>query len=213
MESGVMLIAGVGGWMTAIFAEAFMGSKKLIPPCQTEVKFTGYNFLFVGFPVALILVAEMRLMQAMGALGLTCILESFCLLGLTGYEQVQGAHLPFCIVACASHFLVCLNVACWSGLFVGVPLLFLSLLLPFLHFTCNQMYLESLVIWAFDIWLVLSRIVLVLVEPSSDWVDHHWFDIVGSSSLLLLLVFLCILARSTVNMPRDSWVRGLFYPP
>jgi hypothetical protein len=214
IQSSVMLISGSILWVSAVFIEAYIQFDHLIPPCEAAMKFTGCNLIFVAFPMALILSAELHLMRKAGAMGLTCMLEIFCLLGLTGFEQLKGAHVPFCITAGICHTLVCFNMGFRDGLFSGAPLLFLSIVYCILHWRFKEKkyfdYLISLVVWGQHIWLALSRLILVWTIPS-DWVDHYWFDIISSSLSAFMFFILFISAMSTANMPHDNWMRRLFY--
>jgi hypothetical protein len=213
-QSTIILIFGSVTWISVVFIEAFIESNKMIPPCQITMRYTGYNFIFIAFPITLILIAEIQLMQKSGALGLTCLLETFCLLGINGFEQIRGLHVPFCIIAGLSHTLVCFNIERWIGVFAGTPLLFLSVVYLILPPKCIGKtyygYIESLIFWGLDIWIALSRIALVWATPS-DWVDHYWFDVISSSALTLILLALSIWARSTFSLPNDNWMRKLFY--
>ena len=173
--------------------------------------------VFVAFPISLILVAEFRMMQSLGALGLTCTLETLCLLGITGFDQLRGMHAFLCIVAGLSLSLVCLNVALWCGLVVGIPLLLLSIVFLICQTLCfpnidNQKpnSIISLIFWALDVWLVVSRVVLVWAEPSG-WVDHYWFDINASAAVVSVLCFLYGCMLWITSLPLDSWLRKLIY--
>lgn len=213
----IMLISGTAVWAAAIVVEAYVGSEHLIPPCDTERKFTGYNMVFIAFPIALILVAEIRMLQDMGALGLTCTVETLCLLGIAGYDQLLGMHAFLCFMAGLSLTLVCFNVAFWCGLVVGVPLLLLSMFFLVCRITCfsdmnnrNPAPFISFLFWLLDIWLILGRVVLAWAEPS-DWVDHYWFDIIAATALVSVLVLLFGCMLGIMSLPQDSWLRRIIY--
>ena len=185
-------------WALAILLESRIDNQRFLPPCDTESRFSAYNFLFVAFPILVIVVAEVHIMQSIGALGLTCILEGLCLLGITGFEKLVKLHSPFCLLAGLSHVCVCLNYSVWCGLFAGVPLLSLSVLFLVIGLIfqgeTKHNYL-SLVLWLQDAWLILSRLVFIFQAPS-DWVDHSQFDYVASASLLLVLVVVCLMVSA-----------------
>jgi hypothetical protein len=213
-QNSVMLMIGSITYITTIFIEAYMETNTIIPPCVTKMKFTAYNFIFIAFPMALILSAELNLMQKAGALGLTSILETFCVLGITGFEKMKGLHVPFCITAGICHTLVAFNLVFWYGLFAGVPLLLSSLVYIILNLRYKEEtyfeYLISIVLWGQDVWIALSRTALICIVPS-NWVNHYWFDVISSSSSFFIFSVLCVWALSTANMPNDHWMKKIFY--
>jgi hypothetical protein len=176
----------------------------------------------------------MRLIWSLGALGLTNILELFCLLGLSAYDKIIQFHSPFCIAAGLCHFFVCLNVAWWCGVFSGAPLLLLSILYIYYVFDvgvdilifwgnsdatahllsvnsdenvnhdlsistevreAKQKLIISTIIWLQDIWLILSRLILIFADPTKPSffgnLDHDEFDVLCFVSISTILILHC----------------------
>ena len=237
IQSCFMLCIGCAGWMTTIVIEASIDGgfiTPFMPPCDTEKRYSSYNLVFIAFPIMLITLAEMRLCWSLGALGLTNILELFCLLGLSAYDKIIQFHSPFCVVAGLCHFCVCLNVAWWCGIFSGAPLLILSFLYILygldkkgnslakdcdtticllsvntdnpedMHDSLvltevedsNNSFIISAIIWLQDIWLILSRLVLIFADPIQPSIffgglGHGELDVLCFGFLSLILLLYC----------------------
>jgi hypothetical protein len=103
MMKDICLIVGSCLWGLVVSAECCMGYEvvdgQLEGPCIAMKKRTGLNLVCVGFPLALILIAEVQIMNAVGAIGLTPMLETACLLGIAGFEQIRQMHKPLCLGA------------------------------------------------------------------------------------------------------------------
>ena len=201
MLSEALLIIGSFAWFFAIVVEYYqkfrLFDNQIPGPCITEREFTADNLLFVAFPVALVLVAEMNYLNSLGAIGLTCMLETFCIMGLTAYEKYVRMHAPFCLVAGVAHILVCTNVSIWAGMVAGAPLAVLGVCVLFCHAEFCPHEDEnhpnthtSVLFWMLDVWFIFSRLVLVSASPTNH-VDHFWFDIVGALALAGVLAGLC----------------------
>lgn len=205
MLHATLLVIGSLAWFAAIATEFYKNFRLFygqIPgPCITEREFTADNLMFVAFPVSLILVAEMHYINSLGALGLTCMLEAFCILGITAFEKYIRTHAPFCLVAGVAHILVCSNVSVVAGLVAGVPLAALSVCLVVCHTALCPNEDEnhpnthtSVIFWSMDFWFIFSRII-ILFTPPTDHIDHFWFDLAGALAATVLLVILCAARR------------------
>ena len=193
----VMMVLGCLVWFGAIVADAIMSSDELIAPCNTERMFSGYNYVFVAFPIMLIVFVEMHIMQSLGAFGFLCLFEGLCLMGLTGFEQIETMHWPFGVLAGLCHTCVCLNYSVACGIVAGAPLLILfALMAALIMYSCKYesdaaSYLACVTTWLLDFWLIMGRISLLLMPPS-DWVDHSLFDCAASGLLLCVLFAICV---------------------
>ena len=214
--SSALLISGSIIWLLVIVVEylsACRPTKGEFPtPCFEERKFTGYNLVFIGLPVATIMVAQMRMLNSLGALGLTCIVEAGCVLGLTGYAQIVAIHPVLSCLAGIASTLICMNTSWMCGVVMGVPLLLIMALceivchqLCFPEETATNMYTcTSGLYWALDAWLILARLsMLFLADPG--WVDHFWFDVYSAASLVVVGVIACAIVQ---RMRSDKWPEG-----
>jgi hypothetical protein len=193
----VMLVLGCLVWFGAILADAFMGSNDLMAPCNTERMFSGYNYVFVAFPILVVIIAEMHIMQSLGAFGFLCLFEALCLMGVTGFEQIETLHWPMGILAGVCNTCVCLNSSVSCGLLVGAPLLLLfALMIMLMTYACKYecdaaSNIACYTTWLLDFWLIMSRLLLLFMS-STDWVDHDLFDCVVSGILLCVLFAICV---------------------
>jgi hypothetical protein len=198
----ICLIVGTVWWLAVLVVEYALEYQSLIvdsqlpPPCSTEKKFSAQNLILISFPLALILLSEVRLLNSVGAIGLTCMLETFCLMGITAYEKVIKSHLSLCLTAGLSHTLVCYNIAPWCGFLVAIPLVcvgiscIVSLCVWFPDQIDEKEYTAmSVQYWLLDIWLVTSRICLVFATPCE--LDHFAFDYIGFLASLGVLALGC----------------------
>ena len=197
----LLLIVGMVVWFSTIAIEyckhfRFFDNHQIPAPCMMEREFTTHNLLFVAFPVALILVAEMHFCNAIGAMGFTCMVETFCILGITAYEKYERMHPPFCILAGIAHTLNCFNFSILCGAVAGGPLATLAAAAVF----CHIMYCPnedawhpnthtSVIFWLMDTWYIFGRATLLFVKDSADSTDDHlWFDAVGAAVLTAVLI-------------------------
>jgi len=178
--------------------------------------FSGYNYVFVAFPILAIVVAEMHIMQSLGAFGFLCLFEALCLMGLTGFEQIETLHWPFAILTGMCHTCVCLNYSVACGMLAGTPLLVLfALMIALITYACKYESeaaenLACCTTWLLDLWLIMSRL-LLLVMPQEDWVDHNLFDCAASGMLLCVLFAICVVVFACTA--RFDWkliVGGIF---
>ena len=194
----MLLIVGVVVWLSAIATEYNMNFRyfddgQIPPPCMIEREFSAYNLLFVAFPLALIMVAEVHIANSIGAEGFTPMLEIFLILGITAYEKYIRMHPPFCILAGIAHTLNCFNVSIVCGLIAGLPLASIGVLAIICHVVyCPHENAQhpnthtSLLFWLLDTWFIVSRVALLYAEPTAH-VDHFWFDAIGATVLAVIL--------------------------
>jgi hypothetical protein len=219
LYEGVLLVGGCAAWLAAIIAEYAVAGRRVLgelpTPCSAEREYSGYNYVLVGLPISLILLAETRILGGCGgSLGLTCIVEAACFLGMTGYSQIRSTHLALCIVAGVSSTLVCTNAAWRLGIIMGAPLLLLSVAVLFCH---SRWYPQedgehpattmSVLYWMMDVWLIVGRVGLLFPDPG--WVDHFAFDIASFFGTMALGACLGV----ALGVWGDSWLplglRGL----
>ena len=194
----VLLIVGTFVWFASIaieYRQNFRLIEHQIPaPCTTQREFTAHNLLFVAFPVALILVAEIHLCNTINAAGFICMFETFCILGVTAYEKYQRMHIPFCLLAGIAHTLNCFNFSVWCGLVAGAPLAIIDAS----AFTYHIIYCPnedawhpntrtSVLFWLMETWFIFGRIVLLFAQDKTPSTDHFWFDAIGAAILTTLL--------------------------
>ena len=191
--SAALLIAGSVLWLLAIVAEYVSTCHPVRgqypTPCFEERKFSGYNFVFVALPIATVMAAQMRMLNALGALGLTCIVEAACLLGVTGYEQIIAIHPMVANLAGIASTLICLNVGWLCGVTMGAPLLALAVLVlvcrPPTETATHMFTGMSALYWAMDVWLILARIAMLFFGADVGWVNHFWLDVYSAAALVV----------------------------
>jgi len=203
-----LLVAGTLSWFLVNAIEYTRGfheiNKNAPEPCMIHRIYASYNVFFVGFPIILIAIAEMHIINSAGAMGLTLILEFACILGIHAYDSIKTIHIPLCIIAGASATLNCLNLQWQYGAFVGIPLLLgavMAILMQLLWFPdrdeTHQHTAISCVLGFLDAWMILSR--LILLKDWSNLSDkakesRFNFDVFSFLSLLYILSMLCIIA-------------------
>ena len=207
----VISLTGSALWTITLIVEGCLQPRQLKCPCDYAARYTGINMVFVAFPILLFALSEIRMMQAMGALGLTSLLEAICLLAMIGYDQIKGLHSPLCIAAGLCHILVCFNTNLFGGIIAGsilisVTLLFLSLRLTLFRDSSLPPIL-ILLTWIQNLCIIWNRSILIWT-PSTDHVDHLWFDIFGFIAMATILTILSVLqiwAKYTNN-----WIKLCF---
>lgn len=192
----VLMTCGSTTWFAAILIENVIMKGNYVngqmnSPCVSQSAFSGYNYLFVALPVALILVAEIRIMNTLGSIGLLCIFEAACVLTITGYTQFTGQyHVLACVLTGITNALMCMNCGFEQGLAIIVPGTVLSIL--FLTNYCvyhpdmtkDRPYTcISIINWFFDLLIIFGRNGLLFRTTKSDWVDRFYFDVYGFMAL------------------------------
>lgn len=201
-----LLVAGTLSWFLVNAIEYTRGfheiNKNAPEPCMIHRIYASYNVFFVGFPIMLIAIAEMHIINSAGALGLTLILEFACILGIHAYDSIKTIHIPLCIIAGASATLNCLNLQWQYGAFVGIPLLSGAVLAILMQLLCfpdrdetHQHTAISCVLGFLDAWMILSRLILLKDWSNlSDKESIFSFDVCSFLILLTVLAVLCIAA-------------------
>lgn len=203
---------GSVAWLAAIVGENIQQrgcriNGELNAPCAATRAYVGYNYVFIALPIAVVCVAEVHMMNSVGAWGLTCMFETACVLGIAGYTQIVNVHVLLCVLTGVASILVCLNFGWVYAAVVGVPLVVLSVAFVVVHFGFHpdedksRPYTSvSIIYWLFDFWIIMGRNVLLFANTSRDddaAFDHFWLDIASFASLISLglvclwLIWLC----------------------
>ena len=202
----VYLIVGVSLWGLTVIVESYLGHEiidgQCTAPCRALSKFSGFNLIYVGFPLALILMAEVQYMDEVGALGLTPMIETVCLLGIVGMNQIYKMHTALCIGAGLALCCFSLNVMKLEyALTVSIPLVVVALMSTALNSICHcknddtgkrkQNTILSMILLFLNLWSIFTRLLLLFpTQEKSEW--HYFFDIISFGAILILLTLMWI---------------------
>ena len=193
------LITGVCLWGLTVGVEYYHGHEfvkgQLSAPCTVVGQYSGFNLMCLGFPVALVLIAEVMLMNEVGAIGLTPMLETMCLLGILGSGQIRTMHVPLCIIAGIAFCCMCLNLTPY-GMAATIPMAFLTFvyIVYVLGFRPKENIQEtstvtSVIYLCLDFWSIFGRLLLLCARyDASEF--HYIFDTAAFGALLAILLLM-----------------------
>ena len=203
LYDSVLLVAAVAMWVLTVNIEymctpSVYEEGQLITPCSLQKRNSGYNYVFVALPVAILFYVQMKFAnEVTGCLGLTVIMETGIILAINGFLQIHSIHVTLTVLLGLCYFLMWLNV-CWvTGLIVFLPMLAMcgveqwyEWLHPEIH--CKANTFSSVCFWIMDMYFILSRLFFLTASPHDLW-DHQLFDCVSSGAMLLLLAGILVL--------------------
>jgi hypothetical protein len=200
-----LTIVGVTVWAAALCCEFCYRYKAegIKSPCRIARANSGYNYLFVGLPIALLFSVKTQLALGVGSTGLLAIGESACLLAVNGFEQIESMHVFFiCLTWCFST-LAWLNLSWALGAVVAGPQLLLGAVVlvyvaAFRETPANNDGDDDLttmaLYWAMELCYILSNLLWMAFHISDASHDRFTFDLCAALALAFV-VGLGLLAR------------------
>ena len=198
----IYLTVGVCLWGAAVGIQYMLGYEfvegQLINVCTVVGRNSEFNHMCVGFPLALVLMAEVLRMNDVGALGLTPMLETLCLLGVTGCQGISRMHIPLCATAGVAFCCMCLIASPPEyGMAAALPMILLGLMLgvwKICHRTqrdeegnARDDTVSSVLCLLLYSWSVFGRLFLLCDHPEpADF--RSVFDLAVAISLSILLL-------------------------
>ena len=200
-----LTVLSVVVWAAAIVCESHY-TAALIPPCRVARQNSGYNYVGIGLPIAVLCFVKMRLAASTGSMGLLVLVETGGLLAVNGFEQIVSMHVFFiCFTWCAGG-LAWLNVSPILCAVVMGPQLLLGIIVAVYvggiretppnndgddDATTVRLY------WAMELYYILSNVLWMAPFPAAGPItaDHFRFDLVAAAAMGGVVLPLGLFAR------------------
>jgi hypothetical protein len=187
-------------WL-AVQAGTYAVKGQWLPPCSIQRQHSGYNYVCVGLPIAIMLYEQMLFVTqpAMdGAWGFTVLIETAAMLAVMGFQEIRRWHNVALATVFISSCLTWLNIAPRYLYAIALPQVSLWLLQlgHDIAWGCVGITtVRSIIIWCMDMYFIASHLFLIGAHPE-PWTHHRHFDMAAGAALVLTLAVVWGLQRA-----------------